>query len=379
MKKNLLILIGVCIAFFSLAQPPQSNSVSNGNLFNNQGTTTLVLDSVQLQRMDKDQIPAADDVEELHESEVRQQNNFKKEADVYKSSKALIKSNSSSRSASVAEDMQLQQSVTKLKGLAQTPSEQIEANILYYDQGNYNADRAPQLMEALRLNPNHPEGLNLLVANSLVTGDTTKVLSALQKFKALNYMPESMTCYARDLVNSVPTNTTLITHGALDTYSAIQQQFALPSTSIDIISLDLLQSPQYRALLTAKGYGIPEQTTVDVSYLVQLMEKNPSRKFAFSMTIPSAYLVQFEQELVPNGLVFLYPNHWSNEQILQANEQFLDSFSYMDCGVELDESIAALKQNYMPMILTVETLSTDKSKEKRSLIERKKIKIKQKK
>jgi hypothetical protein len=213
----------------------------------------------------------------------------------------------------------------------------------------------------------------------LVTGDTTKVLSALQKFKALNYMPESMTCYARDLVNSVPTNTTLITHGALDTYSAIQQQFALPSTSIDIISLDLLQSPQYRALLTAKGYGIPEQTTVDVSYLVQLMEKNPSRKFAFSMTIPSAYLVQFEQELVPNGLVFLYPNHWSNEQILQANEQFLDSFSYMDCGVELDESIAALKQNYMPMILTVETLSTDKSKEKRSLIERKKIKIKQKK
>jgi hypothetical protein len=50
--------------------------------------------------MDKDQIPAADDVEELHESEVRQQNNFKKEADTYKSSKARIKSNSSSRSAS---------------------------------------------------------------------------------------------------------------------------------------------------------------------------------------------------------------------------------------------------------------------------------------
>jgi hypothetical protein len=89
--------------------------------------------------------------------------------------------------------------------------------------------------------------------------------------------------------------------------------------------------------------------------------------------------VQFEQELVPNGLVFLYPNHWSNEQILQANEQFLDSFSYMDCGVELDESIAALKQNYMPMILTVETLSTDKSKEKRSKIENKKYKIRPKK
>ena len=73
-----------------------------------------------------------DDVKSLQEQSV-----FKKEADTYKSSKARIKSNSSSRSASAAEDMQLQQSVTKLKGVAQTLSEQIEANILYYDQGNY--------------------------------------------------------------------------------------------------------------------------------------------------------------------------------------------------------------------------------------------------
>jgi hypothetical protein len=51
----------------------------------------------------------------------------------------------------------------------------------------------------------------------------------------------------------------------------------------------------------------------------------------------------------------------------------------MDCGVELDESLAGLKQNYLPMILTVETLSSDKSKEKRSKIESRKIKIRQKK
>jgi hypothetical protein len=57
----------------------------------------------------------------------------------------------------------------------------------------------------------------------------------------------------------------------------------------------------------------------------------------------------------------------------------MDSFSYMDCGVELDESIAGLKQNYLPMILTVETLSSDKSKEKRTKIESRKIKIRQKK
>lgn len=377
MKLNLLIFFGVMLAVHSLAQPPQTNSISNGINFNSVEKAAELLDSTQLIITNKDEESRtvdADDVKLLKE-----QSSFKKEADTYKSSKARIKSNSSSRSASEAEDIQLQHSVTKLKGVAQTPSEQIEANILYYDQGNYNADRAPQLMEALRLNPNHPEGLNLLLANSMVTGDTLMVLNTLTKLKALHLIPEGMTCYAADLIKSVPENTTLITHGKLDTYSAIQEQVTKRRNSIDIISLDLLQSEQYRALLVKKGYTIPVQSIVDVTYLGDLIRVNPSKTFAFSMTIPSDYLVQFEQDLAPNGLVFLYPNSLSNEQILQTNEQFMDSFSYMDCGVELDESIAGLKQNYLPMILTVEALSTDRSKEKRSRIESKKIKTKQKK
>lgn len=379
MKQNLLILFSVCIAVFSLAQPPQSNGVSNGNLFNNQGGTTFVMDSVQLQRMDKDQIPAADDAKELNETEVRQQNNFKKEADVYKSKKVALKSNSRSRSASEVDEVQLQHSVTKLKGLAQTPSEQIEANILYYDQGNYNADRAPELIEALRLNPNHPEGLKLRVANSLVIGDTLTVLTTLNRIESLGLTPPAIRCYASDLINSVPNQTTLITHGTLDTYYAFYEQQLAQKNAINIVSLDLLQSQQYRALLLKKGYSIPVQPTVDVIYLGDFIRINPTTKFAFSMTIPREYLLQFEQDIVPNGLVFLYPNTLDEAQVLLNNERFLDSFSYLDCGEEPDDIVSPLKQNYMPMILTVETLSVDKSKEKRSKIENKKYKIRPKK
>jgi hypothetical protein len=379
MKQNLLILFSVCIAFFSLAQPPQSNGVSNGNLFNNQGSTTVVLDSAQLQLLDKDQIPAADDVDQLNESEVRQQNNFKKEADVYKARKVALKSNSTSRSASDVDEVQLQYSVTKLKGLAQTPSEQIEANILYYDQGNYNSDRAPELNEALRLNPNHPEGLKLRVANSLVIGDTLTVLTTLNRIESLGLTPPAIRCYASDLINSVPNQTTLITHGTLDTYYAFYEQQLAQKKAITIISLDLLQSQQYRALLLKKGYSIPVQPTVDVTYLGDFIRINPATKFAFSMTIPREYLLQFEQDIVPNGLVFLYPNTLDEAQVLLNNEQFMDSFSYLDCGEEPDVTVSPLRQNYMPMILTVETLSADKSKEKRSKIENKKYKIRPKK
>jgi len=379
MKKNLRSLVSVLIALFSLAQPPQSNGVSNGIKFNNFVETTVVLDSVQLQLMEKDEIPVADDVKQLNESEGRQQNNFKKEADVYKARKVALKSNSTSRSASDSEEVQLQHSVTKLKGLAQTQSEQIEANILYYDQGNFNADRATELNEALRLNPNHPEGLRLRVANSLVIGDTLTVLTTLNRIESLGLTPQAIRCYASDLINSVPNQTTLITHGTLDTYYAFYEQQLAQKKAITIISLDLLQSQQYRALLLKKGYSIPVQPTVDVTYLGDFIRINPATKFAFSMTIPREYLFQFEQDIVPNGLVFLYPNSLNEAQVLLNNEQFMDSFSYLDCGEALDETVSALKQNYLPMILTVETLSTDKSKEKRSKIENKKYKIRPKK
>ena len=379
MKKNLLSLVSVFIALISLAQPPQSNGVSNGIKFNNFVETTVVLDSVQLQLMEKDEIPVADDVKQLNESEGRQQNNFKKEADVYKARKVALKSNSTSRSASDSEEVQLQHSVTKLKGLAQTQSEQIEANILYYDQGNFNADRATELNEALRLNPNHPEGLRLRVANSLVIGDTLTVLTTLNRIESLGLTPQAIRCYASDLINSVPNQTTLITHGTLDTYYAFYEQQLAQKNAIIIVSLDLLQSQQYRALLLKKGYSIPVQPTVDVTYLGDFIRINPATKFAFSMTIPREYLFQFEQDIVPNGLVFLYPNSLNEAQVLLNNEQFMDSFSYLDCGEALDETVSALKQNYLPMILTVETLSTDKSKEKRSKIENKKYKIRPKK
>lgn len=376
MIRNLFIFFGVFVAVHLLAQPPQTNSVSNGINFNSVEKSPQLLDSTHFIIPSKDEesgAVGADDTELKTE-----QSSFKKEVDTYKSSKAKVKSNSSSRSASEAEEMQLQQSVVKIKGVAQTLSEQIEANILYYDQGNYNAERAPQLIEALRLNPNHPHGLNLLLANSLVTGDTLMVLKTLDKFKSLHIIPDAMTCYGNDLIESVPDHTTLITHGTLDTYSAIQEQLTLRRNTIDVVSLDLLQSNQYRALLLKKGYIVPVQSIVDVTYLGDLIRVNPSKQFAFSMTIPSDYLVQFQEELAPNGLVFLYPNRFSSEFILQMNEQFMDSFSYMDCGAELDESIVALKQNYLPMILTVETLTTDKSKENRSKIESRKIKIRQK-
>jgi hypothetical protein len=376
MKKFLIPLLFVFVLAQSVAQPPQSNnSNANGVIINtNQSNSGFVMDTTGV-LLKEESVPAMDGVTDknFEENAVIQQ-----EIKAYKAKKSVVKSNSLSRSASQEEQVELSNKAIKIKGLAHTKYDIIEANVLYYDVGNYDATRAPQLMEALRLNSNHIEGNKLWLANSLVTGDTISATKALSKLDSLGVIPEAMHCYAADLMNSVPDQTTLITHGGLDTYSAFQEQMVNQRTSINVLSLDLLQSPQYRALLLKKGYSIPVQSQVDVTYLGDLIRINPHKRFAFSMTIPSAYLLQFQEELVPNGLVFLYPNSLDEEQVLINNEKYMDSFTYMDCGPEPEESISILKDNYLPMILTVEALSSNKSKEKQSSIESKKIKIRRK-
>lgn len=376
MKKFLIPLLFVFVLAQSVAQPPQTNnSTTNGVIMNsNQNNPGFVLDTTGV-LLKEESAPAMDGETDknFEEKAVIQQ-----EIKAYKAKKSVVKSNSLSRSASQDEQLELSNKAVKIKGLAQTQSNIIEADVLYYDAGNYDATRAPQLMEALRLNPNHPEGNKLWLANSLVTGDTILATKTLNKLDSLGIIPEAMHCYASDLIKSVPDQTTLITHGGLDTYSAFQEQMVKQRFSIDVLSLDLLQSSQYRALLLKKGYSIPVQSQVDVTYLGDLIRINPQKGFAFSMTIPSAYLLQFQEDLVPNGLVFLYPNSYDEEQILLNNEKYLDSFTYMDCGAVPEESISQLKDNYLPMILTVEALSTDHSKEKQSSIESKKIKIRRK-
>lgn len=373
MIKFLLPTLFAFVSLQSFSQPPQTNnSNSNGAVIN--ANQPIVLDSTHV-FLKQENVSGTDGIEQ---GDSKKNAILQEEINSYKLKKSSVKRNSQSRSASQEDQLELREKVTNIKGLAQTSIDLIEANILYYDEGNYDASRAPYLIEAMRLNPNHVEGIKLWLANSMVIGDTITASKVLAQMDTLGLIPEAMRCYAADLIASVPNNTTLITHGELDTYCAFNEQLLKHRNTIEVISLDLIQSPQYRELLLKRGYSIPVQPNVNIAYLGDLIRTNPNRVFAFSMTIPSEYLIQFEEDMVPNGLVFLYPNTLNENQILSNNESFLDSFTYMDCGQEPEQSIAVLKENYLPMILTVETLNTDKSRAKRSKIESKKLKLRKK-
>lgn len=103
---------------------------------------------------------------------------------------------------------------------------------------------------------------------------------------------------------------------------------------------------------------------------------NPEKTFAFSMTIPSAYLESFQNEMIPVGLVFVYPNELTDASILEQNRKLMKSLSYLECGKATSGDFETLKDNYLPMVETVEQLTEKATKEQVKEIQDKKSAIK---
>ena len=325
------------------AQPPQistNNAPLNGT-FNQH--IEVNMDSLQI----REEINPSDDANE--KLEIR---NLEKDVNDYKTIRTKTRSNAYARSPSEGAQQLLDKNVQEIQSIA---PESIEAEILYYDAGNYNADRASALQSSLEKDAENEEALTLWVANSLVLGDTIQAFATLKKMEALNYIPRDVLCYAKDLFASVPKNAILITHGKWDTYGFVYEQMYGSENQQSLnVSLDLLQSPQYRKLLKRKGLMLPEGKRIDVEYFKALCEINDERQFAFSMTIPKEYLVSFAKQMIPNGLVFLYPSSDEVDQVVANNEAYLDSFLFMDCGQMENNSLVGLNANYLPMLMLLE-------------------------
>jgi hypothetical protein len=343
LKMKALIGLFFFLTFQINAQPPQistNNAPLNGT-FNQH--IEVNMDSLQI----REEINPSDDANE--KLEIR---NLEKDVNDYKTIRTKTKSNAYARSPSEGAQQLLDKNVQEIQSIA---PESIEAEILYYDAGNYNADRASALQSSLEKDAENEEALTLWVANSLVLGDTIQAFATLKKMEALNYIPRDVLCYAKDLYASVPKNAILITHGKWDTYGFVYEQMYGSENQQSLnVSLDLLQSPQYRKLLTRKGLMLPEGKRIDVEYFKALCEINDERQFAFSMTIPKEYLVSFAKQMIPNGLVFLYPSSDEVDQVVANNEAYLDSFLFMDCGQMENNSLVGLNANYLPMLMLLE-------------------------
>lgn len=327
-------------------QPPQNNNGLNGN-----SNSTILLENVNKENLlDSTVMESLDEVLIKKEEDKRMDKKaMSSKVSEYKMYRAKTKSNPSSRSLNSEDQKQLNEKAMEMQKMA---PESEETQIIYYDAGNYNVEREQELKKALRSNPNNADALSLWLANSLVKGDSLEARETLAKMDELKLIPADIECFSEDLVASVPANTILVTHGKWDTYGFMQLQLnEQASKSILNVSLDFLQSPQYRAMLNSKGLILPSTIDVNPSYLAALCALNTSKIWVFSMTIPKEYLIQFQDQISPNGLTFIMNHPNFKLDFKSENERLFRSLHYMDCNQKQDPQYNGLLSNYLPMLI----------------------------
>lgn len=371
MKYSTFYLFFCFFIFFTpvlFAQVPQSNN-SNGNFSPQQEPVPPAFET--------DSVFTFKEVEDLEMRGARQKSSaYETEVSKFKAVKSAVRMNTLSRSANPSQEQELDRLYMNANSI--NPSEPTNG-ALFYELGNYDANRAYWLERALKAKPNDASILELWCANAAVTGDSISLRNRLNALDSLGFFPKNIRCYGKDMLASTPLDAVLVSHGRWDTFGLLFEQLQYKNSTIINASLEFMQSPQYRILLQKKGLIIPSQKSVDIAFMKELVQLNPEKTFAFSMTIPSDYLASFQNEMVPVGLVFVYPNELSEVSILEQNRTLMKSLSYLDCGQAASDDYETLKDNYLPMVETVEQLTEKATKQQIKEIQERKGVIKKRK
>jgi hypothetical protein len=379
MKFNLLILL-LCSVWSCASQIPEkttinSNSNSNsGNNFNipvnsNSETISNKNNSVKNQLMDSTQLDSDKSLERKEKSNSDKKEKTKINSDSYNASsvsketlnqKVIISSEfSKTKNQSITQKTQrsptpqMQQALDeKVEELKEIDPNSFEYNLFNYSSGNYDVGREKYLKTAELKQPGNVEVQKLSAANSIVIGDTLNAKKYLNQLEFKQIIQAETIDYTSDVLKSAEGNTTLITHGFNDSYGAYQNQFNKnQQTEINVISLDFMQSQSYRDVLTTKGYDVPVQKEVNVSYLKSFCELNADKKIAISMTLPKEYLIPIQANLYPCGLIFEYRESTNVASSFQLEDLWYNQLNKKVLNVYQTNLSNAYAGNYLPMLL----------------------------
>jgi hypothetical protein len=229
--------------------------------------------------------------------------------------------------------------------------ESFEYHFYKYVAGNYSLSLIDHLFKAEKLQPNNKDVQLQLAAYYLILNDPKNALVYLKKIFSMNQGENNQLIYAKDLLQSAPENGTLITHGVEDTYSCLYMQMVNHlRPDVQIVSLELLQSQEYRSQLLSKNYLLPSSLVIDVAYLQSFCSLNESKSLSISLTTPKEYFLKIKEKLYIVGLVFEYHssafnNFYKNDYLW--NEVLKKKIAY----AAANETYKPILSNYLPMLL----------------------------
>jgi hypothetical protein len=273
----------------------------------------------------------------------------------FSTSKVQSSTQRSQRTPTYSQQEKMNETVEYFENLA---PESFEYHYFKYVSGNYTIALVDHLFKAEKLKPNNSDVQIQLASYYIITDDRINSAKYLNKLKQSDRISEVDLKYAKDLLLSVPENGVLITHGVDDTYSCEYLQLINNvRQDVSIISLDFIQSEEYKKKLKAKGLNLPANKVVDVAYFTALCNQNESKNISISLTTPKEYFTGIKSNLFVVGLVFEYHsnqfnNYYKNDYLW--NEVLEKTLIYS----ALNEKGKQISSNYLPMLLQLRSFYT---------------------
>lgn len=230
-----------------------------------------------------------------------------------------------------------------------------EKHFYTYLLSKYDPKQFTELQQAARLEPTKTEVQQELVAYGVAVNDQILADSVTREMIVQNKISNGLISYATDLVNSVPASGTLLLHGYTELIPVNYEKNTLGRGDLELISVDLMQSPEYQASLTSRGYIMPNSTFVDTAFVQNFCALNVSKNLYISMSFPKEYFQGMSSPLNPVGLTFAYDqstmdyNAW-NISLVETK------WKTPELGIGRDEQSDALSANYLPALLSVSRL-----------------------
>lgn len=245
-----------------------------------------------------------------------------------------------------------QQEMNEVVGyFEQNAPSSFEYHYFKYVAGNYDIDLVSHLKTAEQLRPNNSDVHVQMAAYHMIKGEVNSASKYVTKLIEESRLNKNLIPYAEDVLRSSPQSGTLITHGFDDTYSVwYAQNIKGIRKDVHLISLDFMQSDQYKSNLVKKGYKIPGGEVIDVNYFTKFCSLNSDKKLAVSMTMPKEYLKSVMSQIYVTGLVFAYKT--SSYDNFPINESLWSNA--LDKGIiknAKDQKTKELSSNYLPMLL----------------------------
>jgi murein DD-endopeptidase MepM/ murein hydrolase activator NlpD len=349
----------------------EMNTISNSN-----SAIPTIQDTIQVELDDNDSFKESSKKEESKKVKTKQQ----KAASVALKDKSILEKNEASAStmevlnqnfSSVYDEIRMQgnqrnptaEQQEELNKTLQTietiDSNSFDYHIMKVKAGNYEVNNFYHLAKANELNALNIEVQRQLLAYYTITADTTSMKLTLDNQFKNKQIPTEHIDYGSDVINSLPLNSTVITHSFDDSYSVLFHQLSNQERQdVTVINLDFCQSKNYRDLLVKKGYQIAYDGKIDTKFLADFVVQNPSKNINLAMTLPKDYFLNQTEALAICGLVFTPGNEMSLEDFNQSLWETRLSKKVLFTETELGKR---LSKNYLPLLLDLSQYYQEKN------------------